>query len=324
MLFADMHCDTISKLLALRREGRTVGLRNGAGLHVTLEKLQQGGCLLQNFALFVNLKETADPLAEVLTLADLYETELTENADRMAPVLNYQDVEKNQRAGKLSALLTVEEGGVCRGQLPLLRCLYRLGVRMLTLTWNYENELGWPNTAAKLPGCHPQRSYGLKETGFAFVEEMERLRMIVDVSHLSDDGFWDVCRTAKRPFVASHSDARSLCSHSRNLTDEMLRALADRGGVVGLNFYAPFLSHRSRVSLTADMVRHIRHMITVGGLACVGLGSDFDGIDCPVELEDSAGLPRLVEEMEKQGFTPREIDAVCGQNVLRLYREVLG
>lgn len=324
MFFADMHCDTISRLLALRREGRTIGLRDGAGLHVTLEKLRQGGCLLQNFALFIDLKKTEDPLAEVLTLADLYATELAENADGIAPVLTYRDVEKNLRAGKLSALLTVEEGGVCRGQLPLLRCLYRLGVRMLTLTWNYENELGWPNTAGKLPGYDPQRRYGLKETGFAFVEEMERLHMIVDVSHLSDDGFWDVCRAAKRPFVASHSNARSLCAHSRNLTDEMLRALADRGGVAGVNFYAPFLSSRSMVSLTADIVRHMRHMTRVGGLACVGLGSDFDGIDLPVELGDSAGLPLLVSEMERQCFTPREIDAVCGGNVLRLYREVLG
>lgn len=325
MEFADMHCDTISKLLSLRREGKSVGLRTGAmGVQVTLEKLRAGGYLLQNFALYVNLHEGKDPWREGMALAEVYRKELEINADWVAPVLSGKDIGKNRANQKLSALLTVEEGGVCQGELEKLRTLYGMGVRMLTLTWNYPNELGWPNTAPRLPGYDAKKRYGLTPTGISFVEEMERLGMLADVSHLSDDGFWDVCRIAKKPFVASHSNARALCPHSRNLTDEMLRALADRGGVAGINFYTPFVRENSAMTYTADLVRHIRHMIQVGGLSCVGLGSDFDGIDQPVELEDCAGMPALAAEMARQGLTEREIEAVCWKNVRTLYEEVLG
>ena len=145
-------------------------------------------------------------------------------------------------------MLTVEEGAVCKGSTGKLRHLYRLGVRMLTLTWNYPNELGWPNVKMPPEGSEeapdftvPDREHGLTETGFAFLSEMERLGMIVDVSHLSDAGFWDVARAAEKPFVASHSNARAVCHHVRNLNDEMIRALAEKGGVTGLNFCPSFL-----------------------------------------------------------------------------------
>ena len=212
MPFVDLHCDTIARLLACRRAGLPGQLRTGEGAHVTLEKLQRSGYLLQNFALFVNLQgetpppgegagaedlyrlsmgcRAGSPLEEVLTLADLYWTEMAANEDLAVPVRSFQEMERARQAGKIACLLTVEEGGVCLGSLPLLRTLYRLGVRMLTLTWNYPNELGRPNGQ---PG-------GLTRRGFQFLEEMENLGMIPDVSHLSDDGVWDVCRAARKPF----------------------------------------------------------------------------------------------------------------------------
>ena len=218
MPFLDLHCDTVARLLAARRAGLPGDLRRGTpGGHLSLEALRQSGALLQTFALFVNLspppagdpedlyarsmghRET-DPLEEVLTLADLYWQELAQNADLARPVLSFQDMEAARREGRLACLLAVEEGGVCRGQLPLLRTLYRLGVRMLTLTWNYPNQLGFPNGQ---PG-------GLTETGRAFLAEMETLGMLPDVSHLGDEGFWDVCQLAKKPFLASHSCCRAL------------------------------------------------------------------------------------------------------------------
>lgn len=167
MPFVDLHCDTIARLLACRRAGLPGQLRTGEGAHVTLEKLQRSGYLLQNFALFVNLQgetpppgegagaedlyrlsmgcRAGSPLEEVLTLADLYWTEMAANEDLAVPVRSFQEMERARQAGRIACLLTVEEGGVCLGSLPLLRTLYRLGVRMLTLTWNYPNELGCPN-----------------------------------------------------------------------------------------------------------------------------------------------------------------------------------
>lgn len=312
MPFLDLHCDTIARLLAYDRAGLPRSLRDGEDLHINLEKLRQSGYLLQNFALFVNLDRTEDPLQEVLTLADVYWREVEANRDLLVPILSREDLDQIGREGKIGSLLTVEEGAVCKGSLSVLRMLYRLGVRLLTLTWNHENELGHPNG----------KSGGLTETGFAFLEEMEKLGMLVDVSHLGDDGFWDVCRAAKKPFLDSHSSCRALRNHPRNLTDEMIKALSDRGGLVGVNFYAGFLGE-SPVSRTEDMVRHLRHLVDVGGLSVAALGSDFDGIDSPLELGDAGGMLQLVEALDQGGFTPREIDAICWENGMRLYREVL-
>jgi membrane dipeptidase len=325
MKVVDMHCDTISDLLRAADEGRAVGLRQNT-CHIDLTEMRKGDYLLQNFAMFVHLERVDDPLQHVLRLIDTYERELAANRDWIAPVYTYADIEKNAAAGKLSAMLTVEEGGCCKGDVAVLRTLYRLGVRMLTLTWNFENELGWPNTVAKLPGYDPSKTYGLKDTGVAFVREMQRLGMIVDVSHLSDDGFYDVARLSKeagKPFVASHSNARALCGHSRNLTDDMIRTLADCGGVTGINFCGSFLDAETEQSRAKRMVEHMRHIANVGGLDCLGLGTDFDGIGGDLELDRCGKMPLLADEMARQGFHEDEIEAVFSKNVLRLYRDVL-
>ncbi len=327
MKVVDMHCDTISGILRSADEGSPIALRKNTALHIDLEEMRKGDYLLQNFAMFVFLDKDRDPLEHVLRLIDTYYRELETNADWIAPVYQFADIDKNAAAGKLSAMLTIEEGGVCKGRLEVLRILYRLGVRMLTLTWNFENELGWPNTVAKLPGYDPSHTYGLKDTGVAFVKEMQRLGMIVDVSHLSDDGFYDVAQLSKQagiPFVASHSNARALCAHSRNLTDDMIRTLADCGGVTGINFCGSFLDAQTECSRVARMVEHMRHIVNVGGIDCLGLGTDFDGIGGDLELERCGKMPLLADEMARQGFTQREIEAVFSGNVLRVYREVIG
>ncbi len=318
---ADMHCDTISRLWRARQAGNPGNLRS-SDLCIDLQKMQAGNYLIQNFAMFVHLDYAGDPLVNVLELIDEYCRQLDANRDILAPVFTFSDIEKNRRDGKLSAMLTIEEGGVLKGNIQVLRDLYRLGVRMLTLTWNFENEIGWPNTVAKLPGYDPAKRYGLKPQGIEIVREMNRLGMIVDVSHLGDDGFWDVVKYSEGPFVASHSNARAVCSHTRNLTDEMIRALADRGGVMGINFCSSFLSPKGPGTI-ADMIRHIRHIRDVGGIGCIGLGSDFDGIDNEPEVKDASYMPLLARGMEEAGFTSSEIDAVFSGNVLRVYREVL-
>ena len=146
-----------------------------------------------------------------------------------------------------------------------------MGARMMTITWNFPNELGFPN--GKDESVTPARAipdtvHGLTETGIAFVQEMERLGMIIDISHLNDAGIWDVFRYTRKPFVASHSNARALAGHPRNLTDEMIRALADRGGVAGINYFDAFVKDRvdgkAALSLCRDMVAHMKHMKQVG------------------------------------------------------------
>mgnify|MGYP002868989250 CR=1 FL=1 len=213
----DMHCDTISRLLRKRMQGRELSLREN-DLCIDLMKMRQGEYLLQNFAMFVFLEQEKDPLVNVLELIDEYDRQMAENSDLIAPVYAYGDIARNQAAGKLSGLLTIEEGAVCKGSVPVLRNLYRLGVRMMTLTWNFENEIGFPHTIVTRKDYDPARCYGLKPQGVEIVREMNRLGMIVDVSHLGDDGFWDVVKYCDGPFVASHSNARAVCGHTRNLT----------------------------------------------------------------------------------------------------------
>ncbi|MDD6022943.1 MAG: dipeptidase [Oscillospiraceae bacterium] len=321
MKVVDMHCDTIGGLWMAEKKGQPKSLRSN-DMHLDLMKMQKGDYLLQNFALFVFLNDQEDPLETVLEMVDVYDRHLKANGDILAPVYCFDDIGKNAAAGKISSMLTVEEGAVLKGNPYVLRVLYRLGVRMLTLTWNFENEIGYPNTIVKREDYDPAKRYGLKEQGIEIVREMNRLGMIVDVSHLGDDGFWDVVKYSDKPFVASHSNARSLCGHTRNLTDEMIKALADHGGVTGINFCGDFLNENGQ-SRVEDMVRHIRHIVNVGGIHCVGLGTDYDGIEGELELKDGSCMQLLARELERQGFKTSDIEAIFHQNVLDLYREVL-
>lgn len=312
MPFADLHCDSLAWLRHNHQRGKTMVLRDSEPMHINLQKLTRSGYALQNFALFVNLAQETDPWQAVLELADLYDREMACNADLVRPCRTFADLEAARAAGKVAAVLTVEEGGVCQGSLEKLETLHRRGVRMLTLTWNHENELGFPNGS----------DGGLKPFGYDCLARMEELGVVADVSHLSDRGFWDVCAAATRPFAASHSSCRALWPHRRNLTDEMIRAVADRGGIVGVNFYAAFLAD-GETTRTEDIVRHLAHLRDVGGLEVCALGSDFDGITCPLEMVDAAGMDQLVQALDRGGFTQREIDKLCWENVWEFYRNSL-
>lgn len=340
MKFVDMHCDTISRLYENEKKGETERLISNSG-HVDLDKLKRGKALLQNFALFVDGGSVDNPFEEAVRMADLYYRELEDNKEVIAPVLSWRDIEKNKEAGKISALLTVEEGAVCRGDVAVLRMLYRLGVRMMTLTWNYENEIGHPNLKSGQYGKISEdgepfyriadKENGLTQKGIEIVEEMERIGMIIDVSHLSDAGFYDVWKYTKRPFVASHSNARAMCPWVRNLTDDMIRKIASRGGVIGLNFCPDFLTEGhlgSKDGITnpgtiASIVQHAKYITDIGGIECLGLGSDFDGIDTHEELPDYSYMPHLEEAFIKAGFLSSEVEKICSGNVLRLYKEIL-
>ncbi len=330
--FIDMHCDTIAELYLEHAKGGRASLRDCA-LSVNLEKLEKGGCGLQNFALFTCLKDAGpSPFLYCMKLADTFFTEMRANGDRIGIVRSWKEIEENWKAGRMSAFLTVEEGGVCQGEIACLRILYELGVRMMTLTWNYPNELGWPNRRVEEENgqvhYETDEEHGLTETGIAFVEAMEEMGMIIDVAHLNDGGIWDVFHHTKKPFVASHSNCRAVTPHPRNLTDEMIRELSCRGGVAGINFNKAFVAGRPGLSgreesTMEEILAHIRHMKKVGGIEVIGLGSDFDGIPNPVAFKDASGMQLLAEAMERDGFTTGEIEAVFYKNVLRVYQELL-
>lgn len=336
----DMHCDTISRIHSARLKGANPGLASNE-FHLDLQKMKAGGYGLQNFALFTDLDAASQqgepPFEAVIRQMDTFFAQMHQNKQHIQLVTDYQQIEKNWQQDRLSALLTIEEGGVCQGDPAFLRTFYALGVRMMTLTWNHQNQLGWPNRARAVGDgaweFTPETDRGLTKTGIEFVHEMERMGMIIDISHLGDKGIWDVFAQTKEPFVASHSNCRSIANHPRNLTDEMIKALARRGGVTGINFCADFLAPRKhgytwhpdqRVkSLIGDIILHIRHLKQVGGIEVIGLGSDFDGITGALELPDGSHVQLLAQAMEAAGFCIGEIEAVFHKNVLRVYRERL-
>lgn len=330
MKVVDMHCDTISAILDEQRKGKNVELRSN-DLNIDIEKMKKGDYLLQNFAMFVNLQNVKHPLEECLSLIDCFYEELEKNKDSLSLVLNYDDIIKNSHDGKMSALLTIEEGGTSCSSLANLRIFHRLGVRMITLTWNYFNGIGYPNVNllnGNKPNIRvPNEKDGLTPFGIDFIREMERLNMMIDVSHLSDAGFYDVVKYTKKPFVASHSNARGVTNHNRNMSDDMILKLADRGGVMGINFAGDFLEEsdseervRSKIS---NMVKHIRYIVDLAGIECVGLGSDFDGIYQDLELDNASKMPELEKALRKDGFSEGDIEKIFYKNVLRVYKEVL-
>ena len=315
----DLHCDT---LLRLWRTGERL---ESCGGHIDLERLRRGGAGAQCFAAFIVSHGEAEELGAegdhyefFLRLEEIFRRETAANSGAMGQALSAGDIEKNLDAGRISAILTVEDGALLEGDIRRLDGLWDKGVRMLALTWNYENCIGYPNSSQEATDGH-----GLKPFGRECVDRMERLGMIVDVSHLSQGGFWDVAEQMKGPFIASHSCAKALCDNSRNLSDRQLRAIGDHGGVCGVNFYSRFLREGSDRSEIEDIVRHMAYISDRAGIESVAIGSDLDGIDCQLELGDYGGMDLLRRAMARR-FTQDQMELICYKNALRVFRDTVG
>jgi len=305
----DAHCDALSLLV----ERLALGGEEAAG-QVTPERLKQGGVNLQCFAVFVAPRHRGSYLRRVLEQIDTFYRFLSLYAGELMPVCDQASLEGALVAGKIGAVLCVEGGHVLEGSLSVLRVLRRLGVSCLTLTWNGRNELADGVLESETGG-------GLTSFGREVVQEMERLGMVVDVAHLAAAGFWDVLSLTRMPVIASHANARALCNHPRNLADEQVRALAARGGVIGVSFVPEFVDPEKPT--LERVVDHIEHLAAVGGVACVGLGSDFDGTPQTVAgLEDPSCLPAITEALVRRGWREEDIRKVLGENFLRVFRDV--
>ncbi len=310
MKLIDLHCDTMVHLM----EGEQVLLKNELG--VDIHKLQAGHSLAQFFALFIDMNKWNDPLHRCLAMVDRFYQELEKNQEYIALATNYEDVLRNQQMNKLSAFLTIEEGGALAGKLSNLRNFYRLGVRLITLIWNYPNEIGYPNAG----GVHSDQ--GLTEFGRNVVAEMNRLGMLIDVSHMSDKGFYDVARLSEKPFVASHSNARTITGHLRNMTDDMIRLLSEKGGIMGITFPKQFLGTKD-ISLVEDMIIHIKHIKQIGGIDVLAIGTDLDGTKPKLEIDNIGSIGKLLHGLEQAGFSTTELEKIFHKNALRVIKEVL-
>ena len=319
MYIVDTHCDTIMRCLI--EEG--FNLKKNIG-HIDVEKLKAGRSLAQCFALFMLRDEFSPEEYKGLPFIDIYEAmlgayrrEMEANKDILRPALNAADIEKNKADGFISSILTVEDGVAIEGKIERVKKMYDDGVRLITLTWNYENSIGYPNSAD-----HAEHMRGLKPFGIEAVQKMNELGIAVDVSHLSEGGFYDIVKHANKPFIASHSCARALCDESRNLTDEQLKKIGETGSIVGVNFYSGFLNLNSEYTSYDDIVKHAVYMADKAGLESICLGSDFDGIDNELEMKDFTGMVGLIEALNKK-FTADQVDMIANGNAMRFIKDVM-
>lgn len=308
MYSIDLHCDTASRLLYENLK------LNESICKVDIEKLKKAKAKAQVFAHFIELNIVENPYTEFINMYNNFISEIKENEDTIEIVRNLKELETVNSKGKIGAFLSIEEGEVLEGKVERVKELYDMGIRFITLTWNFKNSIGYPNAGYKY------KDYGLTEKGKEIVLEMERLGIIPDCSHLSDGGFYDLVDICKKPFIATHSNARKVTDHSRNLTDDMIVKLAEKGGVMGLNFCAPFLGSEKVPSINS-MIQHIKHTKNVGGIDVLALGTDFDGIGNEVEIENIGEIGRLRDALLKENFTNSEIDKIFYGNIKRVLKE---
>lgn len=310
-MIVDFHCDT---LYLIQKDNRDITKKNDKG-HIDLIRLDEGMVHLQVFATFIEPEYVRkDAATKTLKMIDkLYQ--LMEKTDKIKLILSGRDVEEAKNESKIGALLSIEGGEALEGDLALLRMFYKLGVRAMTLTWSLRNDLG--------DGILGSSDYGLTSFGKDVIKEMNRLGMIVDVSHLNERGFWDAINICEKPLIASHSDCKALCRHPRNLSDDQIKAIAAKGGVIGINFCPDFLRDDDNASVE-DVLDHIEHIVNLVGVEHVGFGSDFDGIEkTPFGLDDAASFPKILDGLKKRGFKDDEINSISHDNFERIIKEIL-
>lgn len=308
----DGHCDTLT-LMA----DNIVDLSNTYN-HISIEKLKKGNVSIQFFAVWLDPKDRFNSCFENgLRIIDCYYKMLDRYDNIFSPIFTFKDVLTSLKNEKIGCILAIEGGDILDGNLENLNKLYELGVRVMTLTWNYANEIssGILDTSSK--------DNGLTTFGKKVIQNMNDLGMIIDVSHISYKGFWDVCEFSNKPIIASHSNARTICNNIRNLDDKQLKSIAEKEGIVGINFYPPFLSDSENAHIT-DIVRHIEYIAALIGIDYIGFGSDFDGVDrLPNGVYGSESFLQIIEELLKLNYKEEYISKICNGNMLRIFKSIL-
>jgi membrane dipeptidase len=307
----DLHCDTA---LALLGEDLTeFGSLRKNQYHIDLERAKDLPGYVQCFACFTTPFMTQwhkkDPTVIFEKEIETVMREMYYNSDLISQIHSVSDIEKNRKEGKMSAILTIEGTAGFGFNPALLENLYQIGFRITTLGWNEQNPLC---------GSH-KTGGGLTDLGREYVKEAQRLGMIIDVSHISDEAFWDIMNITEKPVIASHSNSRSVCPVSRNLTDDMFRAICQSGGVAGFNMCAPFVGEDPDLDTCAD---HFIHFLELGGEKHMALGGDLDG--CDVLPRGFAGVqdyPKLADKLLERGFGEDLVSDIFWNNAMEVMRK---
>ena len=351
-ILVDTHSDSLARTVD---DGDDLGTDTGRG-HMDLPRMRAGNQTAQFFAAYVHPEylEQGTAVQRVLQYTDAMNRLCEEYPDEIEMAGTAADIRRIASAGKLAGILCLEGGHAIIDDLAVLREFHRLGVRYMTLTHNNSNNWG--------DGIlDEERHGGLTDFGRDVVREMNRIGILVDISHVSVKTFWDAMETTTKPVIASHSSSYVICQNPRNMNDDQLRAVAKNGGVVGVNFEVTFVSQsrnveenrlntqrdeemagasddakseiESRYSCLVEglarpnwteIVDHIDHMVKVAGIDHVGLGSDFDGCRLPTGMEDCTKVPKITEELVRRGYSDADIRKILGENTLRVMEAALG
>ena len=355
----DTHNDITSPMTD---KGYDLGARDTSGQTQTdIPRMKEGGIDAEFFAIYVSARyarEGGSARRALDMIDDVYE-QARRHPDALEMAFTSDDIRRISKSGKIAALMGIEGGHAIEDSLSALRMFYRLGVRYMTLT--HSNTNNWADSSGDINNKDVKHHNGLTEFGREVVREMNRVGMMVDISHVADKTFYDVVEVSRAPVIASHSSARQLADHPRNMTDDMLRAIARNGGVVMINFYDGFIDPRKvdfnrRANARQEelnkqfpgdaarveeemkkwraandpgktplsvLIDHFDHVAKVAGIDHVGIGSDFDGsITPPAGMEDISRLPSITFELMKRGYSDADIKKILGENFLRVMASV--
>jgi membrane dipeptidase len=347
-ILIDTHNDITSRTV----EGYDIGKAKNDG-HTNVTSLKEGGVGAQFFAVYVaaDYVKGNHSAHRTLEMIDTVRRDVVERyPNDFVLATTADDIERIHQQGKIAALMGIEGGHAIEDSLRLLRDYYGLGIRYMTLT--HSNTNNWADSSGDVDKSGMEHHNGLTDFGKQVVREMNRLGIMVDISHVADKTFWDALNASTAPMIASHSSCRALCNVPRNMTDEMIVALGKKGGVIQINFNCGFLSEKSAAAgksvqsstlpgsrgedatmaeyrkkvppaTLADVVAHIDHAVKIAGAGAVGIGSDFDGVFCtPTGLEDVSKFANLTRALLEKGYSAEDIRKIYGGNTLRVMRAV--
>ena len=303
----DAHNDTI---IAHKRLGMSLNSRTDK-TQVDFPRLREAKVDVSFFAVDVTIA-FKNYLTYALDALGFFERELEQAGDEMSIVTTKRSLSEAIKDGKLGVVLAIENSDAVEGSLNVLRMLFKLGVRSIGLTHN-------PRSLAADGVGESRTGGGLTTFGVQLIEEMNRLGIIVDLAHISEKGFWDALEVSRKPVIVSHGNCKALCNHRRNLTDEQIRGLASKGGVIGVTFVPAFIDENA--PSLSRLLDHIDHIVEVAGIDHVGLGSDFDGGG--TLLRDVTELPKITRGLLERGYEEGEVRKILGENFQRVLLEVL-
>lgn len=308
MIIVDAHCDTLTKVVD---SGESL-LNNRC--HWDIQRAAGYGGFVQILAIFQDPHKTTPSFDRAMRYVRKAE-EIAAKTPLLKLCKSYRDISEGIMNKKVCGLLSLEGGEALEGSIENLDAFYNAGIRCITLTWNYANELG--------DGADSAKHGGLTPFGREIVRSMQQKGMLVDISHASEKAFWDCVGECTTPVIASHSNAREICDHRRNLRNEQISAIAKLRGVIGINFYTNFIGVPGKAGIS-DLVRHIEHVCGVAGEDAVGIGADFDGMgSLPEPICGVQDLDLLFNELIRLNYSDTVIRKIAGENFLRVFREVL-